>query len=92
VQLIWSNGGGTVGLVPTRYPGSESSEDMLIRMGRRTEWLEPEAGVYLGMGQRMLATDVDDYPLMDVRRIVLDTEDQGEAAAEPSTEEPVAGN
>ena len=60
---------------------SAGDYDMLIRMGRRTEWLEPEAGVYLGMGQRMLATDVDDYPLMDVRRIVLDTEDQGEAAA-----------
>jgi type VI secretion system protein ImpE len=71
VQLIWSNGGGTVGLVPTRYPGSEASDDRAIRMGRRTEWLEPEAGVYLGMGQRMLTTDADDYPLMDVRVIAL---------------------
>jgi type VI secretion system protein ImpE len=91
VQLIWSNGGGTVGLVPTRYPGSESSDDMLVRMARRTEWLEPDAGVYLGLGQRMLTTDADDYPLMDIRRIALDTEGQGEAAEEPGAEEPAAG-
>ncbi len=89
-QLIWSNGGGTVGLIPTRYPGSETSEDMLIRMSRRTEWHEPETGVYQGFGQRMLTTDADDYPLMDVRLIGLDTEAPGESAEAPSTGEPVA--
>ena len=91
-QLIWSNGGGTVGLIPPRYPGSEVSDDMLVRMSRRTEWLEPEAGVYLGMGQRILTTDADDYPLMDVRLIALDTDAQGEAAAAPGADEPVAGD
>jgi type VI secretion system protein ImpE len=91
-QLIWSNGGGTVGLIPTRYPGSEVRDDMLVRMSRRTEWLEPESGVYLGMGQRILTTDADDYPLMDVRLIALDTDAQGEAAAAPGADEPVAGD
>jgi type VI secretion system protein ImpE len=92
VQLIWSNGGGTVGLVPTRYPGSEASDDRAVRMGRKTEWLEPEAGVYLGMGQRMLTTDADDYPLMDVRLIALDTEGQAEGESEPGADEPVTGD
>jgi hypothetical protein len=44
------------------------------------------------MGQRVLTTDADDYPLMDVRLIALDTEAQGEAAAVSGTDEPVAGD
>ncbi len=70
-QFIWSNGGGTVGLIPTRYPGSESSEDSRVLMGRMTQWLESEPGVYLGLGQRILATDVEEYPLMNIRHVTL---------------------
>jgi hypothetical protein len=44
------------------------------------------------MGQRILTTDADDYPLMDVRLIALDTDAQGEAAAAPGADEPVAGD
>ncbi len=90
-QLIWSNGGGTVGLIPTRYPGSEASEDSLIRLARRTEWLEPAAGFYVGLGQRMLATDAAEFPLMDVRLISLDTKDEGEAGEGSGAGEAVAG-
>lgn len=78
VQITWANGGGNVGLVPARYAGSEASEDPQVRLSRRTEWMEPEPGVYLGLGQRMLATDADEFPLMDLRLITLETEDEGE--------------
>ncbi len=71
--FTWANGGETVGLIPTRYPGSESSADQQIRLARKTEWMEPATGSYLGMGQRMLTTDAGDYSLMDIRRIDLDT-------------------
>ena len=91
VQLIWSNGGGTVGLIPTRYPGSEASPDPLIQMSRKTEWLEPEPGLYLGSGQRMLSTDGDEYSLMDVRLIALDTTAEEDAAAEPQDVSAVEG-
>jgi len=90
-QLIWSNGGGTVGLIPTRYPGSEASEDSLIRLARRTEWSEPEPGVYVVLGQRMLATDAAEFPLMDVRTITLDTGAEDEAASESGADETVTG-
>jgi type VI secretion system protein ImpE len=90
-QLIWSNGGGTVGLIPTRYPGSEASEDGLIRLARKTEWLEPEPGVYVGLGQRMLAPGEAEFPLMDVRLISLDTNGDSEAASEPGADEAVTG-
>lgn len=70
-QFTWVNGGDTVGLIPTRYPGSESFQDTAIQLARKTEWDEPAEGVYYGRGQRMLATDQDDYPLLDIRNIQM---------------------
>jgi type VI secretion system protein ImpE len=70
--FTWSNEGQMVGLIPTRYPGSEASSDAAIRLARKTEWSEPAEGTQLGLGQRLLATDDCDYPLMDVRQIEFD--------------------
>lgn len=72
-HFVWANGGETVGLIPTRYPGSEASEDGAIRLARRTEWLDSGAGIHTGLGQRMLATDIDEFPLLEIRRIDLDS-------------------
>jgi type VI secretion system protein ImpE len=72
VHFTWANQGEAVGLIPTRYPGSENSEDNLVRLARKTEWVEASAGVQLGLGQRLLATDEGDFPLMDTRKIDLD--------------------
>jgi type VI secretion system protein ImpE len=69
--FVWANEGETVGLIPTRYPGSESSEDGQLCMARKTDWNAPAPELQIGLGQRMLATDVDDYPLMAVRAIEL---------------------
>jgi type VI secretion system protein ImpE len=72
VQFIWTNGGEATGLMPTRYPGSEASEDNAIRLAHKTEWVEQPGDVYLGLGQRMFTTDEDDFPLLQMRQIVLD--------------------
>ncbi len=78
-DLVWmpayftlANGGETVGLIPTRYPGSEASADNQIRLARKTDWSEPAADACLGLGQRLLATDAGEYPLMEIRVISLD--------------------
>lgn len=71
-QFTWSNDGQAHGLIPTRYVGSEQAQDPLIQLARKTEWVELAEGVYRGMGQRMLATDQEEYPLMDVRAILVD--------------------
>lgn len=68
-QFTWANGGQAHGLIPARYQGSESSQDPLIQLGRKTEWVQLADGVYRGLGQRMLATDQDEYPLLDIRQI-----------------------
>jgi type VI secretion system protein ImpE len=73
--FTWANGGETVGLIPTRYPGSELSEDPQIQMARKSEWADAGEDNFVGYGQRILATDVDEYPLLNVRHIKLDVED-----------------
>lgn len=71
-QFKWTNGGDAVGLIPARYPGSETSEDPLLCMGRRTEWLDQGEDTYHGIGQRVLATDLEEYSLLDIRGIVVE--------------------
>jgi len=71
--FTWSNGGQATGLISTRYPGSEKSEDAMIQLARKTEWEEFTENAYRGIGQRLLATNVDDYALMDVRNIELNS-------------------
>lgn len=71
VHFEWANGGEVVGLIPTRYPGSETSEDDAIRLARRTEWSERSPQTVIGLGQRMLASDSGEVAFMDVRRIDL---------------------
>lgn len=71
-HFTWANGGQAVGLIPSRYPGSQHSEDSLIVMGRRTDWIEKPDDTYLGLGQRTLTTGEDDYPLLDIRELKFD--------------------
>ena len=72
-QFTWANGGQMVGLIPTRYPGSETSDDSQILLAHKTDWKDAGSEAYFGLGQRMLTTDSADYPLMDIRDITLDT-------------------
>jgi type VI secretion system protein ImpE len=71
-SLSLSNGGDTVALIPTRYPGSERASDQRLVMARSTEWLERPAETFLGLGQRLWTTDQGDHALMDVRVIQIE--------------------
>ncbi|MFC0396991.1 type VI secretion system accessory protein TagJ [Paraburkholderia rhizosphaerae] len=87
-QITWRNGGETVGFVPCRYYGSEQSDDAQLMLARRTDWTDcraanasgssPQNGTgsgddcFIGSGQRMLATDAGEYPLLDVRTLTFD--------------------
>jgi type VI secretion system protein ImpE len=70
-HLQFENGGEAVALIPTRYPGSETSSDGLIALARKTVWEETAPDVHRGLGQRIIATDADDVPLMEVRTISI---------------------
>lgn len=87
----WISGGESFGLIPTRYPGSESEADGPIRLARRTEWRqvgEGDEAAYLGLGQRLLTTDGDEVAVMDLRHLVLGDPltlaEPGEAAEAPA--------
>jgi type VI secretion system protein ImpE len=75
--LTLSNGGQVVALLPARYPGSEKATEAALRMARKTEWVAAQDGATTGLGQRLLATDQGDYPLLEIRSIAFDP------AAEP---------
>jgi type VI secretion system protein ImpE len=70
-HFVWANGGDAVGLIPTRYPLSEMAEDSLLRLARKTEWTQLSDSAFIGLGQRLLSTDQNDYALMDIRDIKL---------------------
>jgi type VI secretion system protein ImpE len=70
-QLQFENGGEAVALIPARYPGSEQSPDGLVALARKTTWTEQSPGVHYGLGQRVLATDDGDVPLLDVRSVQI---------------------
>lgn len=83
----WSNGGESVGFIPARYVGTEASADEQLLLGRRTEWAEHGHELFTGMGQRMLATDQDDHPLLQIRSISFDVpETEAELVADAPAE------
>ena len=88
-HFTWANAGEAVGLIPTRYPGSEASPDAEVRRSRRTDWLEQAGDTFVGLGQRMFFTDGGEYPLMDVRTIVFAT-DPGARQPDPPGPTPAA--
>ncbi len=94
-QFTWTNGGQAPGLIPTRYAGSESCDDGDLRLARQTSWKELDGGHFVGLGQRMLATDRGEYSLLEVRSILLDNEmtapDDSEAGGQEPPEEPADG-
>jgi len=67
----FDNGGESVALIPTRYPDSEKSDDGELLLARKTIWVEVRPNTYHGLGQRLLATDKGEIPLMDARKIML---------------------
>lgn len=70
-QFTWQNEGQTVGFIPTRYPGSEVSDDGHIQLAKKTEWEQLQEGMHVGFGQRMFATQANDYALLDIRNIMF---------------------
>jgi type VI secretion system protein ImpE len=70
-EFTWTNGGQTPGFIPTRYPGSEASQDAAIRLARKTEWSAIGADAFCGLGQRVLATSAEEVPLLQVRDVEL---------------------
>lgn len=76
-DLVWqacevtlNNGGVLNGFIPSRYPLSEEDVDA-TKLSRQTQWLDLGNGHFAGRGQRQWLTDVDEYPLLEVRHLTF---------------------
>jgi type VI secretion system protein ImpE len=68
-HLDFTNGGETLALIPSRYPGSQASADGTVQLGRRTDWLEARPDVWTGLGQRMFSSDQGEHAMLGLERI-----------------------
>ena len=67
VQFTWTNGGTSIGHIPVRYIGTEDSSDDALKLARKTDWQSQPGETFLGLGQRVLATDGNEHSLLGVR-------------------------
>ncbi len=72
-QFVWANAGQSVGLIPTRYPSTAEHSEGELLLARKTEWQEVTEQSFYGLGQRILMTNVDEYPLLNIKQINLDS-------------------
>ena len=70
-EMTLTNGGRQMVMMPSRYPRLEGASDGDL-LARRTNWEQVGEDLLEGVGQRLLATDRDDYPFLQVRDIVFD--------------------
>jgi type VI secretion system protein ImpE len=83
-RLAFENGGSSVALIPTRYPGSPESSDGSIVLARKTVWEELAPDAHRGLGQRIIATDAEEVPVMEVRTIALTSSPEAAVEGEDS--------
>lgn len=73
-HFTWNNDGESYGVIPTRYPFSYQY-DPLLALSRKTEWQDCGNDVFLGLGQKVWATESGEYPIMDIRTISFTTKE-----------------
>ena len=66
-HFTWADGRVLHGFVPTRYAGSETSDDPSHALARGTDWIEHDEETVEGRGQRILMSAEDDFPILEVR-------------------------
>ena len=59
------------GAIATRAADAEAWVEVTLKLARKTEW-EMAGDFNIGFGQRLLATDTGEYPLLEIRTLELD--------------------
>jgi len=70
-EITWINGGQNAVMMPSRYPRVEGVSEAEL-LARSTNWEAHPDELFEGIGQRMLATDAQDYSFLQVRSIQFD--------------------
>lgn len=72
VQIAFRNGQSVAALLPARYPGTESVETPMTRIGRGTDWAPTEWGDR-GIGQHLWTLSTgEDRDLLSLRTLAFD--------------------
>src|SRR5262245_21978183 len=70
-HLGFQNGGESLALVPTRYPGSQGADDGALALSRKTTWESIADDAYRGLGQRIITTDAGETPFLEIRALSI---------------------
>jgi type VI secretion system protein ImpE len=73
-HLEFENGGESLALIPTRYPGSQDTEDGSLALSRKTTWESFAEDAFRGLGQRIIATDTGETPFLEIRALSISTD------------------
>lgn len=71
-ELDVANGPDGVVYVPCLYWNSHTHADDAIKLGRATDWIEGDAGVVRGVGQRTFLVGDDDHPILHLTDLNFD--------------------
>ena len=58
-------------LIPAIAPLTFRQSDPAVRLGRVTEWVELEDGNHAPVGQKMLLVDDEEFPILELRELVI---------------------
>lgn len=70
-EVTWTNGGKLMVMMLARYPRIEDVSGAGL-LARRTDWMSHVNDIVEGTGQRVFATDQNDYSMLQVRSIEFD--------------------
>jgi len=70
-HLQFQNGGESLALIPTRYPGSHRADDGGLALSRKTAWEPIADDAFRGLGQRIIATDTGETPILEIRALSI---------------------
>lgn len=71
IEIETRSGQTSMAFAPVLYPGTTDSGDNALILARRTDW-SAQAGIEVGTGQRVIATDTADHGILAIRDIRLD--------------------
>jgi type VI secretion system protein ImpE len=63
-------------LLPVMTPLAWQHPDDLVRLGRRTDWMELESGEAAPVGQKLLLVDDEEFPLLEVSELLVNAPDR----------------
>lgn len=67
-HIQWETEGESFVFIPTRYPFSANKSDH-VALSKQTEWQEQASESYIGYGQKIMVTDTNDYPILELRDV-----------------------